>query len=255
MTLQVLVSVGVCDLFSLVLRKHKYSTKWTVLECNVGGFPLILTSLNKIILYSLYPRGLDFSEHFIFNSLVRSRTCNRKIYSILFCWNHFNWKTHTGCNLCSLVNIHAHFDSFCYSLRMFCLAHHLLLHSKSYNFSWLNTQGSFTSTGLVVSSKLPRFSDEYTLTIDSADPKSISAGKSVQLTKSVTQWSLLSLTLCIFFLHALINWSLCIWCLCISQVHERWSSCWGFVLERRGSINQGLCKRRTKEEEMMMIWY
>ncbi|WZY90737.1 hypothetical protein YC2023_047472 [Brassica napus] len=48
--------------------------------------------------------------------------------------------------------------------------------------------GSFTSTGLVVSSKLPRFSDDYTLTIDSADPKSISAGKSVQFTKSVTQW-------------------------------------------------------------------
>ncbi|KAJ0259497.1 signal peptidase complex subunit 2 [Hirschfeldia incana] len=49
-------------------------------------------------------------------------------------------------------------------------------------------EGSFTSTGLVVSSKLPRFSDEYTLTIDSADPKSISAGNSVQFTKSVTQW-------------------------------------------------------------------
>ncbi|XP_023636505.1 probable signal peptidase complex subunit 2 [Capsella rubella] len=49
-------------------------------------------------------------------------------------------------------------------------------------------EGSFTSTGLVVSSKLPRFSDQYTLTIDSADPKSISAGKSVELTKSVTQW-------------------------------------------------------------------
>ncbi|CAH8376213.1 unnamed protein product [Eruca vesicaria subsp. sativa] len=49
-------------------------------------------------------------------------------------------------------------------------------------------EGSFTSTGLVVSSKLPRFSDEYTLTIDSADPNSISAGKSVQFTKSVTQW-------------------------------------------------------------------
>ncbi|CAF2296540.1 unnamed protein product [Brassica napus] len=49
-------------------------------------------------------------------------------------------------------------------------------------------EGSFTSTGLVVSSKLPRFSDDYTLTIDSADPKSISAGKSVQFTKSVTQW-------------------------------------------------------------------
>jgi signal peptidase complex subunit 2 len=51
-----------------------------------------------------------------------------------------------------------------------------------------NMQGSFTSTGLVVSSKLPRFSDQYTLTIDSADPQSISAGKSVQFTKSVTQW-------------------------------------------------------------------
>ncbi|KAL9285773.1 unnamed protein product [Arabidopsis thaliana] len=49
-------------------------------------------------------------------------------------------------------------------------------------------EGSFTSTGLVVSSKLPRFSDQYTLTIDSADPQSISAGKSVQFTKSVTQW-------------------------------------------------------------------
>uniref|UniRef100_A0A1J3EZ81 Signal peptidase complex subunit 2 n=2 Tax=Noccaea caerulescens TaxID=107243 RepID=A0A1J3EZ81_NOCCA len=49
-------------------------------------------------------------------------------------------------------------------------------------------EGSFTSTGLVVSSKLPRFSDQYTLTIESADPKSISAGKSVHLTKSVTQW-------------------------------------------------------------------
>jgi hypothetical protein len=42
----------------------------------------------------------------------------------------------------------------------------------------------------VVSSKLPRFSDEYTLTIASADPKSISAGKPVQFTKSVTQWYL-----------------------------------------------------------------
>ncbi|KAG8644955.1 probable signal peptidase complex subunit 2 [Manihot esculenta] len=48
--------------------------------------------------------------------------------------------------------------------------------------------GSYTSTGLVVSSKLPRFSDDYTLSIASADPKSISAGKPVQFTKSVTQW-------------------------------------------------------------------
>lgn len=56
-------------------------------------------------------------------------------------------------------------------------------------------QGSFTSTGLVVSSKLPRFSDMYTLSIASADPKSISAGKPVEFTKSVTQWSLSQLKL------------------------------------------------------------
>ncbi|TYI45203.1 hypothetical protein E1A91_D13G020300v1 [Gossypium mustelinum] len=48
--------------------------------------------------------------------------------------------------------------------------------------------GSVTSTGLVVSSKLPRFSDLYTLSIVSADPKSISAGRPVEFTKSVTQW-------------------------------------------------------------------
>ncbi|XP_024164981.1 probable signal peptidase complex subunit 2 [Rosa chinensis] len=47
--------------------------------------------------------------------------------------------------------------------------------------------GSF-STGLVVSSKLPRFSDLYTLTIASADPKSISANKPVEFTNSVTKW-------------------------------------------------------------------
>ncbi|CAM8964364.1 unnamed protein product [Rhodiola kirilowii] len=49
-------------------------------------------------------------------------------------------------------------------------------------------EGSFTSTGLIVSSKLPRFSDLYTLTIASADPESISANKPVELTKSVTKW-------------------------------------------------------------------
>ncbi|KAL0539513.1 hypothetical protein IC582_023728 [Cucumis melo] len=48
--------------------------------------------------------------------------------------------------------------------------------------------GSFTSTGLIVSSKLPRFSDLYTLTISSSDPKSISANEPVQFTKSVTRW-------------------------------------------------------------------
>ncbi|GMH07057.1 hypothetical protein Nepgr_008897 [Nepenthes gracilis] len=48
--------------------------------------------------------------------------------------------------------------------------------------------GSVTSTGLVVSSRLPRFSDLYTLTIASADPKSISANKPVEFTKSITKW-------------------------------------------------------------------
>lgn len=49
-------------------------------------------------------------------------------------------------------------------------------------------EGSFNSTGLIVSSKLPRFSDMYTLNIASADPQSISARPTVELTKSVTQW-------------------------------------------------------------------
>ena len=35
---------------------------------------------------------------------------------------------------------------------------------------------------------MPRFSDLYTLTIASADPKSISANEPVNSTKSVTQW-------------------------------------------------------------------
>ncbi|KAI3458595.1 hypothetical protein Pfo_015258 [Paulownia fortunei] len=48
--------------------------------------------------------------------------------------------------------------------------------------------GSFNSTGLVVTSKLPRFSDMYTLVIGSADPQSISAKPPVEFTKSVTQW-------------------------------------------------------------------
>ncbi|KAL1211068.1 Signal peptidase complex subunit 2 [Cardamine amara subsp. amara] len=66
----------------------------------------------------------------------------------------------------------------------------LILYTKEKNAILFTypLEGSFTSTGLVVSSKLPRFSDQYTLTIDSADPKSISAGKSVHFTKSVTQW-------------------------------------------------------------------
>lgn len=48
--------------------------------------------------------------------------------------------------------------------------------------------GSFSSTGLAISSKLPRYTDQYTLTIDSADPQSIGAHPSVELTKSVTNW-------------------------------------------------------------------
>ncbi|KAB2598340.1 signal peptidase complex subunit 2 [Pyrus ussuriensis x Pyrus communis] len=47
---------------------------------------------------------------------------------------------------------------------------------------------SFISTALVVSSKLPRFSDMYTLVIASSDPKPISANQPVQFTKSFTQW-------------------------------------------------------------------
>lgn len=48
--------------------------------------------------------------------------------------------------------------------------------------------GSFSSTGLAISSKLPRSSDMYTLTIASADPQSIAAHPPVRLTKSVTKW-------------------------------------------------------------------
>ncbi|XP_058089355.1 signal peptidase complex subunit 2-like [Magnolia sinica] len=48
--------------------------------------------------------------------------------------------------------------------------------------------GSFNSTGLVVSSKLPRFSDLYTLSVASADPKSVSSNKAVHFTKSFTKW-------------------------------------------------------------------
>jgi len=48
--------------------------------------------------------------------------------------------------------------------------------------------GSFSSTGLAVSSKLARFSDMYTLCISSSDPKSIAANSPVEFTKSVTKW-------------------------------------------------------------------
>ncbi|KAI3734942.1 hypothetical protein L6452_14424 [Arctium lappa] len=66
---------------------------------------------------------------------------------------------------------------------VFCTG--ILLHLSTL----LSGQGSvYTSTGLMVSSKLPRFSDMYTLTIASADSKSISAKPTVEFTKSVTKW-------------------------------------------------------------------
>ncbi|KAK1265622.1 putative signal peptidase complex subunit 2 [Acorus gramineus] len=66
----------------------------------------------------------------------------------------------------------------------------LIIHTKEKNAILFTypLPGSFNSTGLMVTSKLPRFSDMYTLTVASADPKSISAKKPVHLTKSVTKW-------------------------------------------------------------------
>ncbi|KAL8093589.1 hypothetical protein AgCh_035465 [Apium graveolens] len=64
------------------------------------------------------------------------------------------------------------------------LDHHSIKHILDESAS----EGSFNSTGLIVSSKLPRFSDMYTLNIASADPQSISARPTVEFTKSVTQW-------------------------------------------------------------------
>lgn len=48
--------------------------------------------------------------------------------------------------------------------------------------------GSFSGTGLAISSKLPRSSDMYTLRIESADSQHILALPPVELTKSVTKW-------------------------------------------------------------------
>ncbi|XP_073293144.1 signal peptidase complex subunit 2-like [Primulina huaijiensis] len=48
--------------------------------------------------------------------------------------------------------------------------------------------GSFNTTGLVITSKLPRFSDMYTLIIGSADPQSIASKPPVEFTKTVTRW-------------------------------------------------------------------
>ncbi|KAJ0678393.1 putative signal peptidase I [Helianthus annuus] len=59
---------------------------------------------------------------------------------------------------------------------------------KAFLFTYPPAGSAYNSTGLMVSSKLPRFSDMYTLTIASADPKSISAKPTVEFTKSVTKW-------------------------------------------------------------------
>ncbi|GKC57628.1 probable signal peptidase complex subunit 2 [Tanacetum coccineum] len=67
----------------------------------------------------------------------------------------------------------------------------LIVYTKEKNaflFTYPHVGSAYTSTGLMVSSKLPRFSDMYTLTIASADPKSISAKPTVEFTKSVTKW-------------------------------------------------------------------
>eukprot|EP00245_Coleochaete_scutata_P007553 TRINITY_DN23000_c0_g1_i1.p1 TRINITY_DN23000_c0_g1~~TRINITY_DN23000_c0_g1_i1.p1 ORF type:complete len:205 (-),score=45.24 TRINITY_DN23000_c0_g1_i1:346-960(-) len=49
-------------------------------------------------------------------------------------------------------------------------------------------QGSVMQPGLAVSSKMPRYSDLYTLTIASRNPNSKAAKDPVELTKSVTKW-------------------------------------------------------------------
>ncbi|KAF5778076.1 putative signal peptidase I [Helianthus annuus] len=67
----------------------------------------------------------------------------------------------------------------------------LIVYTKEKNaflFTYPPAGSAYNSTGLMVSSKLPRFSDMYTLTIASADPKSISAKPTVEFTKSVTKW-------------------------------------------------------------------
>ncbi|GFS31664.1 microsomal signal peptidase 25 kDa subunit [Actinidia rufa] len=53
---------------------------------------------------------------------------------------------------------------------------------------WKDVDGLVNALVLIASSKLPRFSDMYTLTVASADPKSISAKPHVEFTKSVTKW-------------------------------------------------------------------
>ncbi|KAE8732886.1 putative signal peptidase complex subunit 2 [Hibiscus syriacus] len=93
-----------------------------------------------------------------------------------------------GCNLLYFFHVSMILDAGKYVVFNGVLQ--LIMYTKEKNAILFTypPAGSVTSTGLVVSSKLPRFSDLYTLTIASADPKSISAGKTVELTKSVTQW-------------------------------------------------------------------
>nr|KAJ0203466.1 hypothetical protein LSAT_V11C500229620 [Lactuca sativa] len=69
----------------------------------------------------------------------------------------------------------------------------LIIYTKEKNtflFTYPPTGSTNNNTRLMVSSKLPRFSDMYTLTIASADPKSIYAKSTVEFTKSVTKWYL-----------------------------------------------------------------
>ncbi|KAI3519812.1 hypothetical protein L1887_09028 [Cichorium endivia] len=64
----------------------------------------------------------------------------------------------------------------------------LIIYTKEKNaimFTYPPSGSVYNSTGLMISSKLPRYSDMYTLTIASADPKSISANPTVEFTKSV----------------------------------------------------------------------
>ncbi|XP_057439869.1 signal peptidase complex subunit 2-like [Lotus japonicus] len=64
----------------------------------------------------------------------------------------------------------------------------LIIYTKEKDAILFTYPPAGSGTGLVVSSKLPRFSDMYTLTIASAEPKSISTNEPVHFTKSVTQW-------------------------------------------------------------------
>lgn len=120
----------------------------------------------------------------------------------------------------------------------------------SYNLSLMLVfcQGSFNRTGLVVSSKLPRFSDLYTLTIASSDPNSISANKPVEFTKSITKWSVSNFAFtctCYVIMEGLKNYDLANFDF---QVHKGWSSRGRFILERRWQANWWLFWGVAKEQ-------